>query len=295
MGIFSKDRKDAKWVKPNDAIGAIVPFIMDKRTDSEVSSKVLIDVTKLCEFVDEQNKNGKLEYKMTYFHALAAAIGMNVFNRDRLNRFIKNRRLYQRNKITFAFVAKDKFSDKGEERLITIDLDPNDNVFDLSHKMAIDVFKARKEGTNDIDSILKFFTSLPKFVLSIIVSFVKFLDKHGWNPKSITEGDTNYATIILSNLGSIKTNSCYHHLTEYGTNSIVVTIGTIKEIDGKKTVDIWTTLDERIADGFYFAKSIGLIQYIVMHPELLNKKLNTKIEIENWVFYFFKRNRFLTK
>ena len=114
MGIFSKNRKDAKWVKPNDAIGAIVPFIMDRRTDSEVSSKSLIDVTKLCEFVDKQNNERNLEYKMTYFHTLTAAIGMTVFNRERLNRFVKNRRLYQRNKITFAFVAKDKFNDKGE-------------------------------------------------------------------------------------------------------------------------------------------------------------------------------------
>ena len=72
--------------------------------------------------------------------------------------------------------------------------------------------------------------------------------------KTLTKGDTNYATILLSNLGSIKTNSVYHHLNEYGTNSIVITIGTIREEKGKKLVDITATLDERIADGFYFAR-----------------------------------------
>ena len=276
---MSKNRKDAKWVKPNDAIGAIIPFIMDKKTDSEVSSRIVLDVTKLCEFVDNQNKN--LDYKMTYFHAILACFGMTVFNRNYLNRFIKNKRLYERYKITFAFVAKDKFSDTAEEKLISIDLNPNENGLDLSRRMAVDIFKVRKEGTNDMDGTLRFFTSLPKCILSIIVKFVKFLDKHGWNLKDLTEGDTNYSTIIFSNLGSIKTNSCYHHLTEYGTNSIVITIGTIKEENGKKTVDIWATLDERIADGFYFAKSMQLAEYIALNPELLKEKLSTKVEIEN--------------
>ena len=28
MGLFTKKRKDAKLIKPNDAIGGIMPFIM---------------------------------------------------------------------------------------------------------------------------------------------------------------------------------------------------------------------------------------------------------------------------
>lgn len=280
MGIFSKNRKDAKWVKPNDSIGAIVPFIMPKRTDAEVSCKVNIDITNLCNFVDEKNKEGKLEYKMTYFHALASCVGMTLYNRPFLNRFIKNKRLYERYKKTIGFIAKDKLQDNGEERIITLEIKPNDTGLTLSRKMAVDVFKARKEGTNDMDGILKFFTAMPKCLLSFIVGIVKILDNHGINPKAITEGDTNYVTVLLSNLGSIKTNSCYHHLNEYGTNSIMITIGTIKEEKGKKTVDLWATLDERIADGFYFAKSIKLIEYIAMHPELLEKKLSTKIDTD---------------
>ena len=149
-----------------------------------------------------------------------------------------------------------------------------------SKKVAVDVFKVRKEGSNDMDGVLKAFSSLPKWLLSIIVKFVFFLDNHGINPKAITEGDTNYATIILSNLGSIKTNSVYHHLNEYGTNSIVITIGTIREEGNKKLVDITATLDERIADGFYFAKSIQLADYIARNPKILLEDFDTKVEIK---------------
>ncbi len=279
MGIFTKKRSDAKWIKPKDTIQAIVPFIMPKRTDAEVSSTVDIDITKLVEFVDKQNEKD-LGYKMTYFHALSSCFAKTVFNRPALNRFVKNKRLYERNKITFAFIAKDKLSDKGEERIICIDIDPKDNIMSYSKKVAVDVFKVRKEGSNDMDGILSFFTSLPKWLLSIIVRIVMFMDNHGISPKSLTEGDTNYATILLSNLGSIKTNSVYHHLNEYGTNSVVITIGTIREEKGKKKVDITATLDERIADGFYFAKSIQLAEYIAKNPELLMEDFSKKVEIE---------------
>ena len=132
MGLFNKNRKDAKWVKPNDSIGAIVPFIMPKRTEAEVSCKVTIDVTNLCNYVDAKNKKGNLEYKMTYFHALTACVGMTLYNRKALNRFVKNKRLYERYKKTIAFIAKDKLRDDGEERIITLDLKPNDTGLTLS-------------------------------------------------------------------------------------------------------------------------------------------------------------------
>ena len=277
MGLFTKKRNDAIYIKPKDTIQAIMPFIMNKRCDAEVSSRVEIDVTKLVELVDEKNKED-LGYKMTYFHALTAVMAKTFYNREALNRFIKNKRLYQRKKITFGFIAKNKLSDKGEERIICLDIEKNDNVMTLSKKMAIDVFKVRSEGTNDMDGILKFFTKLPNFILSIIVKFVLFLDKHGINPKSLTEGDTNYTSLLMSNLGSIKTNSIYHHLNEYGTNSIIMTIGTIKNVDKKKVVDLTFTLDERIADGFYFAKSVKFAEYIINNPKLLEEDFSKIVE-----------------
>ena len=39
-------------------------------------------------------------------------------------------------------------------------------------------------------------------------------------------------------------------------------------------------LDERIADGFYFAKSVRLFAHILNNPKLLEGKASEKIEIE---------------
>ena len=62
----------------------------------------------------------------------------------------------------------------------------------------------------------------------------------------------------------------------------MITIGTIHKgpavmpdgsIELRDFVDIGATLDERIADGFYFAKSLKLVNYICAHPELLDQPL----------------------
>ena len=281
MGIFSKDRKDGKYIKPEGAVALIMTYIFPRRCDAEVSSTINFDLEELCKYVDDINKSNTLEYKMTYFHAILACFGKVFFNRNKLNRFVRNKRLYERDKIYFSFMAKDKMTDDADEKIIFLELNPKENIEKMSKRMAIDVFKSKNEGKNDFDDVLKKFTGLPRWLLSFIVRIVMFLDKHGKNPKAITEGDTNYSTVIFSNLGSIKSNSCYHHLNEYGTNSIVITIGTIKEVEGRRKVDITFTLDERIADGFYFAKSVNMAQEIANNPKVLEEELSSKYEYED--------------
>jgi hypothetical protein len=101
-------------------------------------------------------------------------------------------------------------------------------------------------------------------------------------PKFLTDGDPNYTTILCSNLGSIQCPAVYHHLNNYGTNSILITLGTLhkEEVlmpDGTRQVrdliDVGATLDERIGDGFYFARSLKLIKYIFANPALLDRPL----------------------
>ena len=121
---------------------------------------------------------------------------------------------------------------------------------------------------------------LPTCILKCVARIFKWLDYHGWLPESYTKTDSNYATVLLSNLGSIKCESCYHHLNNYGTNSIVITIGIIKEENGRDVVDISATLDERIAGGFYFAKSIKLAQHIINNPKLLEENLGSEVLFE---------------
>ena len=108
-------------------------------------------------------------------------------------------------------------------------------------------------------------------------------------PKAFSSVDPNYVTVMLSNLGSIKCDAVYHHLNNFGTNGIVITIGEyhkepVLNKDGqmeiRDVVNLGITLDERIADGFYFARSFKLVKHIFENPELLDKTLGEEIDFE---------------
>lgn len=282
------DRRDGRRIKETKGLQGIMPHLFPKRTDSEVFLSDKFDVTELLAFID--NKNAELkeageDYKITLFHCVVAGVTKMIMERPLLNRFIQGRRIYERYDISMSFVAKRRFTDHAEEALMVLVPKENDNIFDISKKIVGDVHETRKSevASGGVDELMTKLAKLPMPILAMIVGLVRFLDFWGHNPKFITDGDPNYTTVLLSNLGSIKCPSVYHHLNNYGTNSLMITIGTIhkEELimpDGSKeirdVVDFGATLDERIGDGFYFARSLKLVKYIFANPQLLEKPLN---------------------
>ena len=192
--------------------------------------------------------------------------------------------MYEREEISLSFVAKRRFSDVAEEALMVLVPKDDDNIDSISRKIVGDIKETRKSehATGGVDELLDKFAAMPRLMIMVLIRIIRWLDFWGINPEFITEGDPNYTTVLASNLGSIKCPSVYHHLNNYGTNSIMITIGTLHKEemvmpDGHKeirdVIDFGATLDERIADGFYFAKSLRLLKHVFENPELLDKPL----------------------
>ena len=274
-------RKNCVRVKKIDAVHGIMPFLMKNRCEAEVYYVEAIDVTNLLKYLDELNEGKEKHEKTTLFHAVITATAKTIYNRPLLNRFISGQRYYDRKDVSFGFVAKNKLEDDSEERLIILNAENNMTLNDISNKILNIVSKTRKSNSNGMNDILAVVTKLPRWLLNFVMSLVRWLDYHGILPSFLSEGDINFTTVMLSNLGSVKANCCYHHLNNYGTNSIIATVGVIREEGNKKIVDIGFTLDERIADGIYFAKSIKMLKHILESPALLDDKVGTRIETEN--------------
>lgn len=279
------DRKDGVWIKNIDGFHFIMPYLMPNRCDSEVYIEESLDVTSLVKYLEKKNGPGS-SYKTTLFHVMATAVGKTVYNRPLLNRFIAGKRMYQRNKITLAFVVKRQFKDEAEESMVITEIDGDTTLEKMSRRILGDADSVRRDDGNGIDDFLSTLSKLPRFIMRFAMCIFRFLDFHGWMPESICKGDNNYATVLLSNLGSIKCNAAYHHLNNYGTNSIVITIGKLHKEqvvndDGSTSVrdmiSVGATVDERIADGFYFAKSIRLLEEILEHPERLEQPISSEI------------------
>ena len=283
------DRRDGYRVKA-PGLQTIMGYLWPKRTDCEVYLNDKIDATELMRYLEKRNAEHP-EFKTTVFHAAITGMARMVKERPLMNRFIQGYRLYERYEITISFVAKRRFADGAEESLMVLKPKDEDTLDTISRRIVGDVREMRKSehSTGGIDEVLDKLAKLPRFILSPIVRTVRWMDFWGINPKALTEGDPNYTTILTSNLGSIQCPAVYHHLNNYGTNSIMITIGTLhkEEVltpDGSKElrdiVDIGATLDERIADGFYFARSLKLIKYVFAHPELLEKPLGEESGFE---------------
>ena len=276
------DRPDAHYVKA-PGLQTVMGYLFPKRTDCEVYLNDKLDATNLIKYLEKKNAEHP-EYKTTIFHCALTSIDRIVRERPLLNRFIQGYRMYEREEISLSFVAKRRFADGANESLMVLVPKDDDNIDSISKKIVGDVTEMRKSevATGGIDDLLDKFAAIPRIFLIFIIRIIRWLDFWGINPEFLTEGDPNYTTVLASNLGSIKCPSVYHHLNNYGTNSIMITIGTLHKEemvmpDGHKeirdVIDFGATLDERIADGFYFAKSIRLLRHIFENPELLDKPL----------------------
>ena len=282
---MSKERRDAVMIDKVDGLHTILPYVMPHRTDAEVAMEETFDVTELNRYMAERNAAEGINLKL--FHAICTAVGKTIYWRPKLNIFIRGRKFWQRKDITLSFIVKRTFEDASEESLMFLTIKPEMTFSSISKEIIGDVSKLRKEsGKNDIGDMINIFAKIPRPILVFAFWVFKRLEFHGIMPKALTDGDTDYSTVILSNLGSIKCGSCYHHLNNYGTNSIVATIGTmhkavIYDKEGtpllRDVVDIHICIDERIADGFYFARSIKLIKYLLEHPEELEDTIGAEL------------------
>lgn len=284
------DRKDGKRVKDTTGMSQILIDLKPNRCDSDVYINQKIDVTELVKYVEKKKKEGM---EITYFHAFITALAKVIYNRPKLNRFVQNRHIYEHNDVVIGFVAKISFDDKSEELMLLVPFKENDTIETSSKIIKEKVDRLRnkrikndkkKEGANDaIDTLGK----LPNIIRVPLLGLFKWLDAHDMLPATLIKDNLYYSSMIVSNLGSIGCGAIYHNLTNLGTASSLTTIGEIKDepmiinekITTRKTVEFGINLDERIADGYYMAKASKLLEYILQHPEMLEEKVSTKIEI----------------
>ncbi len=278
-------RKNSKRIKMN-GMEQICIDLKPRRCDADVFINTGVDVTKLIEYLDSKKKDG---HKYTYFHAVVLAFAKTIYNRPKLNRYVQNRHMYMHTDVVIAFVAKVSFTDNSKELMIQVPISPDETLDSLSKKIKDMVENIReKEGkTKGANSAIDILGKLPNIIRVPLVGLLKYMDKKGILPSSLEEDDIYFSSAIVTNIGSLKSDSIYHNNTNFGTSSSITSIGevrdTVKVIDGEikiiKSCNFGVNFDERIADGFYLIKSFKLFEYILNNPKLLEGRADEKIEI----------------
>lgn len=282
------DRKDGRLLRDLDGMHFIMPQLWPNRTDNEAYISERIDLTPIKAFLEQKNAN-ETDFPYTMFHVIVAAMIKTVTLRPKLNRFIANKNFYQRNEVSAAFVVKKHFSDDSSEALAVVHAKDDSTITSIHEDLYQQISACRSDKVDSSTDSMNFFNKMPRFLGKFIVWVITRLDVHGWVPSSLIETDPYYCSIVLSNLGSIKLRSGYHHLTNWGTCSLFCIIGEKKQTpffqpDGSyemhETLDLGLTIDERLADGYYYSKSIRLLKHLLAHPELLELPANQPVDFE---------------
>ena len=277
-------RRDGVYLRKIDPFMRFFPFIMKGRNESVVYFKQQIDVTELKAYIGRRNRESAANRQgaiSTLFHAVITAMVKVTIERPQANRFVIGRRLYQRNDIRFAFVVKREFKDDAKEEILIMKFKPDDTLDSISKRIMEDVKRTRQAGKEEeenrhgILNLFQYIMDTPRIILSGVVSFLSWLDYHGWLPSIIIDNDPMHTTCFLSNLGSLGIEAPYHHLYEWGTTSAFLTVGVVKKAplvmpDGtlavRDVMNIAVTLDERISDGYYFAQTLKRFTHLLEHP-----------------------------
>lgn len=279
--MFTKKRSDGSYIEDLPYFTRMLPYIMEKRSESCIYFEQEFDVTKTLEYLRQANADCPPgTKKLSLFQVILCATVRTLALRPKLNRFVAGLRYYQRNRIVFNFVAKKELTDGGGEVNVTLAFSPYESLSTLPPKVSAYVSRVKKGEATDTDDLNKFLASLPRFVNRIIFKTLFFLDYHNALPFSFTKSLPFYSSVFFTNVGSVGIDAPFHHNFEFGTCGIFVAIGLIRKekrlgedgrVEERDLVKVTFTYDDRITDGIYCGRAIDLLRSFVEDPRLLEE------------------------
>ncbi|MBQ4280576.1 MAG: hypothetical protein II753_00580, partial [Spirochaetales bacterium] len=223
------ERYDAYRVWDVQPIQQFMTDLLGERVANEAVCKFDIDMEALDAFIEKKNSENP-EFKYTFFHVFCAALGRSVAERPRMNYFIRNGHYYERKEISFTAIAKKQKKDGAEEGMIIMKYDKNSDespVSQMHNSICKQVYNIRKseESHDDTTKIMQTLVNLPRPIYKLVMATIRTLDRKGRLFKDFVEANPYSKTCFISNLGSIKMDAEYHHLSNFGSNSFFAIIG----------------------------------------------------------------------
>lgn len=266
-------RADGKRVRNADPMHKIAAYIMDKRVDSMNMTTIDIPIEPIKEYLGKKRQQG---INISHMSVILAAYIRTMKKFPELNRFVVNKKIYQRNEIAVGMVVL-KPGELDNGTMSKMYFNEDNTIFEVND--IINKYVAENRETpekNGTEKIMKFLLSIPG-LLPVGVKLFKWMDKHGWLPKSVIDMSPFHMSLGLTNLASIRTNHIYHHCYEFGTTSVFFAMGNTREVAKRKggeivfekCMPIGVTMDERIASGGYFAMAFRTMRKYLSNPELL--------------------------
>ncbi len=265
-------RADGSRVRSTDAMYELVPYIMPYRYDASNSVTVDIDLGLMQEYIRKCRKKG---INMSHMSIIIAGALRIASQNPCLNRFVMNRKIYARNHFCVSFVTLQpgKTSDTVNKLYFNLD----DDIFAVNSKVQEAIERTQQPASqNALDKLMASLVRIP-FLVGAVVGVLKFIDKYFTLPFSIINASPFHTSLFITNLASIRTNAIYHHLYEFGTTGIFISMGQPEKkvekngetVEETKIMPLGIVTDERIANGHYYGRCFRELNRYYRNPELL--------------------------
>ena len=269
-------RADGRKVREGlSAIERAIPYIMPKRVDAQ---------NYVTEYVDEEVIRGYIRevrrvkgIRLSRMAVLIAAYYLSARRHPYINRFVVNSRIYQRNHFCVSFVMLKSYKNgKGIQTTVKVFLESGDNVFTINEKIsALIEENSRPVNQNNTDKFAAFMFSIP-LLPKLVLGLARLLDHFGLLPRFVIDLSPFHTSMFITNLASIQTNSIYHHIYEFGTTSVFVSMG--KSVPNfltgelkSRLIPIKVVMDERICTGHDYAMFYKTMRRFLKNPALLEE------------------------
>ncbi len=277
-------RPDGKKIKNIDPIQRIMPHIMKHRHDSQNLTQYDCPCEPIDDFIRAEAEKGEV---YNYMHIVIASIVRLIALFPRINRFIMNGRIYQRNCIQISFVVKKGLSAEAPDTTVKIDFTGHESLSEIRDMINAEIKKnSHMDANNGTDKLARLITYTPNFIIGLLVGTIKWLDKHGLLPGAILKVSPFHTTCFITNLKSIKGPSIYHHLYDFGNTGMFFSMGKesmVPVVQGKeiaigKRLPLWIVTDERFCDGFYFVSALKQLRILLADPSRMAERLENLAE-----------------
>ncbi len=248
-----------------------MPFVSPRRNDSVFHLAQDMHLDAALEFLEKKNRARPADRQITLFHLFLRSCSQALHLRPGVNRFVKAGKLWQRNGEWLTFSAKVRMEDGSPLVTIKRRFDPTRETLDAMVDAIYGQIRPARAGTKSTsDKEMGLLLRLPGFVIRAALGVFGFADRFGAAPRAMIDADPLYTSAFIANLGSVGHDAGFHHLWEYGTCSLFGVMGKIKSgADGRRSMTVCWTYDERIEDGLYSYTTIAGIKDRIERPELL--------------------------
>ncbi len=271
-------RPDGREDKKIDPIVRVTSMFMPQRCDAQVMVSEDFDYEPVSAYIKKKRAEG---YKVSLMNVIVAAFVKTVCEHPEFNRFIVNKKIYQRNEICVSYaMLKKQVDDTINETTVKVFFDENDTLFTIAKKMNKAIEDNREiDVENFTDKLAKFFLAIP-LVPGLAIGLVRLLDRYGLLPKFIIDASPFHTSMFITNMASIKMPKVYHHIYNFGTTSVFfsmgqhetkVTVDRENNIIKKTVIPLGVVIDERICSGAEYARGIKCMFKYMANPELMEK------------------------